>query len=146
MLIDGGDFHASGPVFGPDNDVVLIRDMRKDSPLWKFPGGKKQRLQPFGKKPRGETPLETLLRETKEETGLWLKKRNVQFVTSYDMGSYRKHVFCSRISSFRGLVPLSKEYEEAKVFKLDDLPWLRDFHPWYRDGYLQHIVPLLNTP
>ena len=146
MLIDGGDFHASGPVFGPDNDVVLIRDMRKESPLWKFPGGKKQRLLKLGKRPRGEYPTETLLRETKEETGLWLKKRNVVFVTSYNMGSYRKHVFYSRTSSLRGLVPLSKEYEEAKVFKLDDLPWLNDFHPWYRDCYLQHIVPLLCNP
>lgn len=146
MLIDGGDFHASGPVFGPDNDVVLIRDMRKDSPLWKFPGGKKQLVWRLGKKPRGETPLETLLRETKEETGLWLKKRNVLFVTSYNMGSYRKHVFLSRTSSLRGLVALSKEYEEAKVFKLDDLLWLPDFHPWYRDCYAQHIALLLDTP
>ena len=146
MLIDGGDFHASGPVFGPNNDVVLIRDMRKDSPLWKFPGGKKQLLRRIGKKSRGETPLETLLRETKEETGLWLKKRATEFVVSFDMGTYRKHVFLSRITSFRGLVPLSKEYEEAKVFKLDDLPWLRDFHPWYRDCYIQHITPLLDNP
>lgn len=146
MLVDGGDFHSSGPVFGPDNDVVLIRDMRKDSPLWKFPGGKKQRLHRMGKKPRGETPLETLLRETREETGLWLKKRNTEFVAQYDMGSYRKYVFLARISSFRGLVPLSKEYEEAKVFKLDDLLWLPNFHPWYRDCYLEHIVPILNNP
>ena len=146
MVINGGDFHASGPVFGPDNDVVLIRDPRKSNPLWKFPGGKRKLIRRFGKKPRDENPLETFLRETKEETGLWLKKRNVEFVVSFDMGTYNKHVFLSQVSSFRGLAPLSEEYEETKIFKLDDLLWLPDFHPWYRDCYFKHIVPLLNTP
>jgi 8-oxo-dGTP pyrophosphatase MutT (NUDIX family) len=143
MFIDEGDFHASAFIVGPEETTVLIRDKRKNNPLWKFPGGKKQLIQPLGKRRRGEHPLETVIREVHEETGLWIRKNRTEPVISFDKGSYRKHVFITRITSLRGLVPLSNEYEEAKVFSLEDMLWLPDFHPWYRECYLTHIKSLL---
>ncbi|MEN9920776.1 MAG: hypothetical protein RL538_669 [Candidatus Parcubacteria bacterium] len=99
MQKDEGDFHASAFIRGPDNSVVLIRDQRRPSPLWKFPGGKKQLTKPFGKKLRGETPIETLVREVHEETGLWIKKRFTTHVLTSNMGHYNKHF------SFRKFLP-----------------------------------------
>ena len=143
MIQDDGDFHSSAFILGPDNTTALIRDMRKANPLSKFAGGKKQLIKPFGKKPRGETPLETLIREIYEETGLRVRKSQTMYVTTVNMGNHNKHYFFCRIPSFRKLVPLSKEYEEARVVAVDDLVWLPDFHPNYRAIFLQHIQPLL---
>lgn len=143
MIIDGGDFHSSAPIVGPENTVVLIRDMRKDNPFWKFAGGKKQLIKPFGKKQRGETPLECLLREIKEETSLSVRKSQAQYVTTEDKGNHNKHYFLCRIASFRRLFTLSNEYEEPKIFSLEDLMWLPNFHPSYRDIFFKHMLPLI---
>ncbi len=144
MIIDNGDFHASAFILGPDNSTVLIREGRRPKALWKFPGGKRKLTKPFGKKLRNETPLETLIREVHEETGLWLKKRQTTHVHTENMGHYNKHYFVSQLSSFRGLAPLSLEYEETRVFAQDELMWLPSFHPLYRENYLRHIRPFID--
>ena len=135
------DFHASDFILGPEDSTVLIRDLRKTNPLWKFAGGKKQLIKPFGKKRRGETPLETMLREVPEETGLRVKRRNTTYVKLIELPTHNKHFFFSTIDSFKRLVPLSKEYEEAKVFACEELRWLPNFHPLYRGVFLEHIQP-----
>jgi 8-oxo-dGTP pyrophosphatase MutT (NUDIX family) len=146
MLIDKGDFHASALILGPDDTTVLIKETRQPRPLWKFPGGKQKRIKPFGKKPRDEYPIETLIREVHEETELWIKKRHTKYIHTIDMGTYRRHFFLSHISSWRGLVALSEEYEEPKIFSLDDLLWLPDFHSDYRTVYLEHMRPGIIPP
>jgi 8-oxo-dGTP pyrophosphatase MutT (NUDIX family) len=145
VITDEGDFHASAFILGPDDTTVLIRDKRKTDPLWKFPGGKKQLKKPIAKGRRGETPLETLLREVHEETGLWLRKRLITHALTEPRGHYNKHFFFAQLPSLRGLVPLSNEYEEARVFTLEELIWLSDFHPSYRECYEHHIKPLIGT-
>lgn len=143
MLKDEGDFHASAFILGPDDTTVLIREKRKPISLWKFAGGKQKLTKPFGKRRRGETPLECLIRETHEETGLWLRKRDTELVTKVDMGHYKKYYFFSRLPSFRTLVTPSDEYEEAKVFKLEDLEWLPNFDPTYSEIFLHYMQPRL---
>lgn len=143
MRTDEGDFHSSAFIFGPNNTLLFIRDKRKSTPFWKPPGGKKQLIKPFGKKTRGETPLETVIREVHEETGVWLKKQSTIHVLTNNMGHYNKHFFFSKTPSFRGLIPLSREYEETRVFSIEDLMWLPDFHPEYREIFMKHIKPLL---
>ena len=143
MLRDEGDFHASAFILGPDATTVLIRDMRNPRPLWKFAGGKKRRFKPFGKNWRDESPLETLIREVHEETGLWIKKTQTELVTRVSMGHYSKYYFFSVLPSFRKLKAESEEYEEAKIFPVEELTWLPDFFPLYRDIYLQHMLPRL---
>ena len=149
---DDDDFHASVFILGPNNTTVLIRDGRKLlqglKPLWKFPGGKRRRIEPFLKPRRDEQPVETVIREVREETGLSLKKRHTKHVFSHearnqDGGVHNKHVFFSRKYSFQKLRPLSAEYEEAKPFDIEELEKLSDFHPTYRDYFLEHIRPLL---
>ena len=143
MFKDEGDFHASAFILGPDATTVLIRDQRNPNPLWKFAGGKRQRIKPLGKKWRDEMPLQTLVREVHEETGLWIRKKETELVISVSMGHYNKHYFFSSMPSFSKLVALSAEYEEAKVFQVEELRWLPNFHSLYRDIYLQHMLPRL---
>lgn len=143
MVKDDGDFHASALILGPDDNTVLIREKLRNDPLWKFPGGKKKLTKPFGKNRRGETPIETLIREVHEETGLWLKKRMITHVHTDNRGHYNQHFFLAHLSSFRSLKPLSDEYEEAKIFSLEELLWLSDFHPIYRKCYDHHMKPFM---
>ncbi|MEN9920775.1 MAG: hypothetical protein RL538_668 [Candidatus Parcubacteria bacterium] len=35
------------------------------------------------------------------------------------------------------------EYEEARVFSIDDLLWLPDFHPAYQSCFKEHMLALL---
>lgn len=151
MFKDSADFHASGPIFGPNKTVCLVRNLRKATPLWKFPGGKKEKvpIRPFGGL-RDEAPIETFIREVFEETHLTIKKRHTKLVTSLpaqnpDGMPYNKHYFFSRIYSWRKLHNESREYEEARVFELDELDWLSDFHPAYRSVYIEHFKPLVAT-
>ena len=144
MITDKGDFHSSAPIVGPEKKIVLIRDKRKGTPLWKFAGGKKQILKPPSKKLRGETPLEALLRELKEETGLTVTRSQTQYVTSERMTNHNKHYFLCHVNSFRKLEPLSREYEETKIFSIEDLKWLTDFHPSYREIFFRHMLPLID--
>lgn len=145
MFTDERDFHSSGPIVMPDQGIVLIRDKRKINPLWKFAGGKKQLVKPFGKKRRGEAPLECFIRESWEETGLRIKKREVEYVLTQDEGTHNKHFFLSRLSAFQKPKPLSNEYEETKIFTIQDLKWLPDFHPSYRSIFYEHMMPLIEA-
>lgn len=145
FTIDKRDFHASAFILGPNNTTVLIRDMRKENPLWKFPGGKKKLVKPFGKNRREEKPIETVLREVWEETGLRLKRSQTEHVATFDKGNHNKHLFFSKLHSFSKLKPLSDEYEEAEIFSVEDLYWLGNFHSAYRHSFLSHITPLIET-
>ena len=143
MLIDEGDFHVSALILGPDDTTVLIREQLRNDPLWKFPGGKKKLTKPFGRNRRGESPIEALIREVHEETGIWLKKKWITYIHTENRGHYNQHFFLAQIPSFRGLKALSDEYEETRVFPLDQLMWLSDFHPVYRTCFEHHMKPAL---
>lgn len=140
------DFHASVFILGPNFTTPLMRDLRSSNPMWKFAGGKKQLIKPFGKKRRGEKPLETILRETPEELGIYLKRRDIRYVTTRELPTHNKHYFFSTITSLKKLVPLSREYEETKEFTCEELEWLPDFHPAYFEIFLKHIKPNFLQP
>ncbi len=143
MSIDKRDFHASGPIVRPDCSIVLIRDMRRLDPHWKFAGGKKQLVKSFGKKLRGETPIECYFREGYEETGLQLKKRETEYVTTEELETHNKHYFISFMGNQKEPNPISKEYEEAKSFTLNELKWLSNFHRNYQAVFYEHMLPLI---
>lgn len=145
------DFHVSVFIKGPDHTTALIRISRPTKPtrprvirLWKFPGGKVNRIKNPLQPTRNEYPEETAVREVQQETGLILRKRNLVFIHEEDMGHYSKLYYATSLSSWARLRKKpSEEFESARVFNIDRLDFLRPFHERYRKCFMQHIKPRL---
>ena len=110
------------------NDKYLIgrRGPNEKSPgLWEFPGGKIE---------KGETPIQCIKRELKEELNINAEIGDLVTKYSYDYPnvSYLLHFF--KINSYTG---------EFKMIAHDKLKWvaLNDFHKY---DFLQGDTPLIN--
>lgn len=147
------DMHVSVFIKGPDQTTTLIRinrptgNLERPRPvrLWKFPGGKTNRMNKFLHQSRNEYPEETAVREVQQETGIVLKKKDLFFLHEEDMGHYSKLYYGASVNSWKGLhKEMSLEYEQPRIFPISTLFWLSPFHERYKRCFLEHIHPRLH--
>jgi 8-oxo-dGTP pyrophosphatase MutT (NUDIX family) len=123
------DWHASVFIRGPHHKTVLIHDETKPLPrLWKFPGGKME---------MGEDPFDTVIRETWEETGLTILRKDLQLICDIKRPFHTKYFFTATIDSFADLVKKSKEREVTGLFPIASLHTMVDLHPTYYQFFLE---------
>lgn len=104
----GNNFTGAGVIICTRDGKVLI--LKKHNGIWGLPGGK-----PMG----DETPRETALRETEEETGIIVKSLKGPIVTEY-----KNKIYFSYISIFdkKVDVTLSKEHKKFSWVYYKNLP------------------------
>ena len=110
------------------NDKYLIgrRGPNEKSPgLWEFPGGKIE---------EGETPIECIKRELKEELNINAEIGNLVTKYNYDYPNVSYLLYFFKVKSYIG---------EFKIIVHDKLEWvsLNDFHKY---DFLQGDTPLIN--
>lgn len=114
-------------VVGPREDVLLVIEHTKPLPhYWKCPGGEGE---------GAETPLQTALREVKEETGIPLDPANVVQIGEPVMLGEREHHkyhFLARVSSWKGLLERGDEGEEVREWQLSMLGRLNILPPQWK--------------
>lgn len=100
----------------PRREVVL--QLRDDKPHIAWPG---HWSLPGGGAEAGETPLETILRELLEETGIVPDAITEAAVTAYERGKTPPHVFVAVWDGTENELVLG-EGQELRLFPLDALP------------------------
>ena len=110
------------------NDKYLIgrRGPNEKSPgLWEFPGGKIE---------KGETPIECIKRELKEELNINAEIGDLVTKYNYDYPNVSYLLYFFKVKSYIG---------EFKIIVHDKLEWvsLHDFHKY---DFLQGDTPLIN--
>jgi len=110
------------------NDKYLIgrRGPNEKSPgLWEFPGGKIE---------EGETPIECIKRELKEELNINAEIGDLVTKYNYDYPNVSYLLYFFKVKSYIG---------EFKIIVHDKLEWvsLNDFHKY---DFLQGDTPLIN--
>lgn len=110
------------------NDKYLIgrRGPNEKSPgLWEFPGGKIE---------KGETPIECIKRELKEELNINAEIGDLVTKYNYDYPNVSYLLYFFKVKSYIG---------EFKIIVHDKLEWvsLNDFHKY---DFLQGDTPLIN--
>lgn len=103
-----------------DNEVLLVKEERAGRVNWGFPGGRIE---------KGETPLETALREFHEETAHIFEKKDLEIqadVIYYDCGYY---LFIMRVPflidisyRFRKNVNVNEHVQSIRYWKLENAP------------------------
>lgn len=113
-------------IFFTDGESVLLlkRSGESDEPnTWSLPGGKSK---------KGESTINTAVRETKEETGLeHVPGRRVEALESQD-GYHQFTTFIFRIERPFENVHISHEHDDWSWFPLAELSEV-DLHPKFRE-------------
>jgi 8-oxo-dGTP pyrophosphatase MutT (NUDIX family) len=108
-------------ILGPDGQTPLVSEYDRRPSYWKFPGGKSH---------LGENPMETALREVREETGLILTEgETILLLSEPRSSSHVFHFFLSRINSFDGLIKRGNDGEYVALFEVDQLLKMVDLLP-----------------
>ena len=110
------------------NDKYLIgrRGPNEKSPgLWEFPGGKIE---------KGETPIQCIKRELKEELNINAEIGDLVTKYSYDYPNVSYLLYFFKVKSYEG---------DFKIIVHDKLEWvsLNDFHKY---DFLQGDTPIIN--
>lgn len=100
-----------------DNKVLMIKFSKKWGQVYAPPGGKFE---------TGETPLDCIIREFKEETGLTLINPKLQGI-SYWKDSYEGIIFVYTATKFEGNLTLNSSEGELEWIKIDDLLKIKQF-------------------
>jgi 8-oxo-dGTP diphosphatase len=118
--------------------ILLLR--RRDNGLWDLPGGSTQ---------PGETPAQTLIRETLEETGLTVRPEKLlatygglPFRFAAQQSELHGHLFKCKVLG-GDLKPLDGEALELRFFAADALPAASELHSVLLKRYKLH--PLLSA-
>jgi 8-oxo-dGTP pyrophosphatase MutT (NUDIX family) len=112
-----------------DEDGRILLQQRADSGTWCLPGGY---VDP------NESPHETAVRETQEETGLTVEPVNLIEIYTRKPGEYGPHclvihVYLCTIRS--GTLELSHEGMDLRYWSIDDVPvWHKDHEQKARDA------------
>lgn len=111
-----------------EDKVILIKRREKDdlvkNLIWAFPGGK-MRI--------GETPEQSLIRETKEEVGLNIAKPKLLFIRIYPGTRILQRFYdCMSIGSTVPVTMEPDEVEEIRWVKADSVQeyFASDMHPF----------------
>lgn len=119
---------ADAAVFNDDDRILL--QQRADSGTWCLPGGY---VDP------NESPRETAVRETREETGLTVEPVNLIDVYTRKPGEYGPH--CVVIHVYLcvmcgGTLEVSHEGTDLRYWPIDDVPvWHKDHEQKARDAH-----------
>lgn len=115
---------AVAVIVNSPHGIPLVRDPRKPAPqYWKFPGGKSH---------AGETPKQTAVRETKEETGIKILESQLILL---DEEARRDHFFFAFEAPVMDLISLKErgdEGEEIKLFSAEYIKRMKDLFPPHR--------------
>jgi 8-oxo-dGTP diphosphatase len=117
-----------------DKQILLIR--RKHKPfrdMWALPGGHLN----YGK----ETLEETAVRELREETGVLVDKKDLEFFGVYSepkrdpRGHYITHVYVAK--NHNGKLKADDDAKEVRFFSLENLPELAFDHQRILNDYFK---------
>jgi ADP-ribose pyrophosphatase YjhB (NUDIX family) len=116
-----------------DNHVLLVK--RTNPSLWELPGGGME---------AGETPVQTVIREVREETGLLVEC--IELLGRYTRQGFRAHCalvyLCQPVGGH--LRPHSSEVRRVRYFPCNALP--RGLFPWYRPIIQQDLFCTASRP
>ena len=105
-------------VTDPVGRMVIVREASRRNPLWKFPGGGIE---------EGEYPLDAAIRELREETGLSIEGKNVQYFTIIPKGNHNLYVYHGQLLSWKGLTQEGRDGEETRVVFCHEILRMSDF-------------------
>jgi len=100
-----------------DNKVLMIKFSKKWGQVYAPPGGKFE---------KGESPLDCIIREYKEETGLTLLKPKLQGI-SYWQDSYEGMIFVYVANEFEGELTLNSSEGNLEWININDLVKIKQF-------------------
>jgi len=127
------NFYGAGIVFVNHRGMILV--LQKPNGFWGMPGGK-----PL----KGESPEETAIRESEEETGL---KANIQTkpITIY-YNNKKYYSFIHELTDYVSEIILSKEHKKYAWVTVEELKKLKLIPPLKQNlsVYLKEIKKLLN--
>jgi len=106
-------------VKGPKGTTLFVEDPKKVPTFPKLPGGKSE---------GDETPEVCARRELHEETGLWVKEKDLVRVATVDKGSHDFYLFTVTVKSLGGLREKGDEGELVTVGYVDRIAEM-DFFP-----------------
>jgi len=110
--------HASKSLIIEDGKYLLLKrsdDVPKYKDHWDFPGGRQE---------PGETPEQTLIRETKEEINLDVIPDKIlkEFDYIFTTDNFALHFYIFSVKSYTGEIKISHEHKEYKWFSPDEIP------------------------
>lgn len=122
---------ADAAVFDDDNRILLQK--RADDGSWCLPGGYTA---------PNESPTETAVRETQEETGLVVEPRELVDVYTRTAGEFGPHslvIHVYRCTATSGRIETSREGDDVRFWELDSVPtWHKDHEMHAHDAYAAH--------
>ena len=131
-------------VYGPSREILLVR--QRDGNVWSTPGGA---IEP------DESPVDAVVRETWEETGLLVRPRALigvfggpRFVVRYDNGDETQYVMsvyeCSivsgEIASSTDETTACRFISETEFHTLPVAQWTRDVRPRCYSHVTQPVI------
>ena len=100
-----------------DNKVLMIKFSKKWGNVYAPPGGKFE---------KGESPLDCIIREFKEETGLTLVNPKLQGI-SYWQDSFEGIIFVYTAEDYEGKQILTSEEGNLEWIKIEELITIKQF-------------------
>ena len=100
-----------------DNKVLMIKFSKKWGNVYAPPGGKFE---------KGESPLDCIIREFKEETGLTLVNPKLQGI-SYWQASFEGIIFVYTAEDYEGKQILTSEEGNLEWIKIEELITIKQF-------------------
>ena len=125
--------HAVSVFIISPQGVPLVNDPRKSSSLWKCPGGKGE---------GNESPVDTAVREIREETGISLDPLSLTQIYRADKGTHDKYAFVVYLDELPPLKKVGDEGEMVAVWQLDEMYEAVDILPSH---YFEFIEPVLRS-
>jgi ADP-ribose pyrophosphatase YjhB (NUDIX family) len=119
---------ADAAIFNNDGHILL--QLRADDSTWCLPGGYTE---------PNESPRDTAIRETREETGQIVEPVDLVEVNTRKPGEYGPHCLVAHLylCTITGVeLELSHEGEDLQYWSLENVPnWHKNHHELARDAY-----------